>query len=882
MKNLRNSYLEFFKSKGHTVVPSDSLVPSSDPTLLFTSAGMVQFKAHFLQQIPLTFTRAASSQRCLRTTDIDSVGLTARHLTFFEMLGNFSFGDYFKEEAIAWAWEFFTKELSLEKERLWISIFRDDDDAMKIWKKIVPESRIVRMGEESNFWTMGPTGPCGPCSEIYWDRGNTPSTTGPDDSDRWMEIWNLVFTQFDRQEDGKLLPLPKKNIDTGMGLERLASVVEGVKANFETSYMKPLIEFGENTFNQPYGKDSKKDISLRIVADHVRAVTMLIYDGILPSNEGRGYVLRRLLRRATRQASLFGKKEAFLFKAVPIVTQILGETASDLSSRQETISNIIKQEEERFLETIESGSEKLKNFVSLAKNNKAQSVSGIDVFKLYDTYGFPPELTKEILAESNLQFDEKEFSKAKTEAQTLAREGWQGSGQEDVTFYNDYLKKYGASQFKGYDILELTSSIQALLVKGKEVSSIEAGQKGEIISRETPFYPEGGGQVGDKGFIKDKSGKILAVVVDTQKPVNGLIVHQLEVKATLSKDESVVFSVDPHHREPTKRHHTATHLLHAALRKVLGTTVSQAGSLVAPEKLRFDYTHNKPLTLEEILEIENIVNDAILNNWDVIPQVFPINQARKMGAMALFGEKYGNEVRCLLVSGKGYENVKEAFSLELCGGTHVSASGDIGSFKIISDSSLAAGVRRIEGIAGLKAIEYFRGIEKSLRNTADRLKTSPQEVEQRVVKLMDKQKQLEQEIKDLKLKMAQGGGQSLASSSAPLSVKGTALVINVTEGLDSKELRTLSDRLKVQVKSGIVFAASTMMDEGKEKVSFVVALTNDVQKNGWDAGKIAKAVAGQIQGSGGGRGDFAQGGGQSKTKLDEMVKKLPLILQDLS
>lgn len=863
-KNIRQAYLDFFKGKGHTVVSSDSLVPSSDPTLLFTSAGMVQFKAHFLQQIPLTFTRAASSQRCLRTTDIDSVGKTARHLTFFEMLGNFSFGDYFKEDAIAWAWEFLTKDMALDKERLWISVFKDDDEAENIWKKHVPADRIVRLGEKDNFWTMGPTGPCGPCSEIYWDKEEKRDGKGFDESDRFMEVWNNVFTQFDRQADGKLLPLPKKNIDTGMGLERLASVVENAKTNFETSLLKPLIEFGESTFSYKYGSDPKKDVAMRIIADHLRAVTFLVYDGILPSNEGRGYVLRRLLRRATRQGTLFGKKEPFLHAGVSLVSKLMKETASDLVSRQDNITLLVKQEEERFHETLETGLQKFNDLIGASKGSK--TFSGKDAFLLYGTYGFPVEVTKEMLAEHGLKLDEAGFKKAEDEAREIAREGWKGSGQQDVAVYNELKKKIGASKFLGYDTLTVETPIRAVLNDGAEV-----------VASETPFYPEGGGQVGDKGWIESKTGDVLAEIVDTQKPVPDLIVHVVKAKKPLKEGDVVKFVVDKKHRDPTRRHHTATHLLHAALRTVLGKTVTQAGSLVAPDRLRFDYTYNKPLSPEQILQIEDIVNQAVLENMDVTPKVFPADQAKKMGAMALFGEKYGNEVRCLLVSTKSFEEFADAFSLELCGGTHVSATGDIGAVKIVSDSSVAAGVRRMEAVAGLRTLDYLRQRESTLNGIAESLKTSPEEATQRVAKLIDRQKQLEQELRDLKLKLAQGGG-TQASAPATQTVKGTNLAVKVADGLDVKELRTLADRLKDQIKSGVVFAATKILDEGKEKVSFVFAVTPDLKPMGFDAGKLAKAAAAEMGGSGGGRPDFAQGGGEGFAKLAALVEKIPSLI----
>lgn len=880
--NLRKTFLDFFKKRGHSVYPSDSLVPTSDPSLLFTSAGMVQFKAHFLQQASDIVNRATSSQRCLRTTDIDQVGITKRHLTLFEMLGNFSFGDYFKEEAIAWAWEFFTKELNLPANRLYPSIYKDDEEAFKIWKKWVPESKIVRLGEADNFWTMGPTGPCGPCSEIYWDKEPGKSTKGPDDSDRWMEVWNLVFTQFDRQLDGSMPPLPKKNIDTGMGLERLTSVVEGVDTNFDTSLFKPIIQFGEQLFKYKYNSDPKKDVALRIFADHIRAVTLLVYDGILPSNEGRGYVLRRLLRRAVRQGAFFGMKEPFFYKAVPLVTDLFKDTAEDLPKRKDNIQNFVKQEEERFLETIETGTEKLNELVLKAKKGKQKNISGADAFRLYDTFGFPPELTQEILKESGMKFNQSEFQKEQDAAQQKAREGWKGSGAQDVTLYNKILKKVGATEFKGYDTLDVNSLIKAIIINGKEKSEMKKGDKGEIFTKESPFYPEGGGQVGDTGWLKDKSGKILAVVVDAQKPINNLTAHIVEAQTTLKVGDQVHFSVDINHRNPTKQHHTATHLLHAALRKVLGKSVTQAGSLVAPEKLRFDYTVNKPPSPEELKQVEDLVNDAIQKNYPSIPKTFTKKEAQKMGAMALFGEKYGDNVRCLIIGEHGFKKPEEAFSLELCGGTHCSASGDIGLFKIISDTSLAAGVRRMEALAGFKALEYVRQIESSLNLISSALKSSPPEASDKIKLVLERQKKLEQEIRDLKLKLAQGGNSQTDAGPEIQKVNGYNLAVKVSDNLEVKDLRTLADRMKQQIKSGIVFVASSAKDEDREKVSFIFAVTPDLKEKGLNAGNMAKAVAQELGGSGGGRPDFAQGGGPSKEKLAKVINNLAKIIQNPS
>jgi len=554
------------------------------------------------------------------------------------------------------------------------------------------------------------------------------------------------------------------------------------------------------------------------------------------------------------------------------------ETAEDLNEKKARIKEIIKQEEERFIETLETGSARLDQLVHQSKKAKSKTVHGGEVFKLYDTYGFPPELTKEILSEQKLSFNQTEFDSAQSEAQSLAREGWKGSGAMDTAFYNQVLKKTGPSKFKGYETLSVQAPIKAILVEGQSQDQLKSGRQGEILTDQTPFYPEGGGQVGDRGWIKSKDGKeTLGDVLDAQKPINNLIVHFVQAHKTLKVGDIVGFHVNPDHREPTKRHHTATHLLHAALRKILGSTVTQAGSLVAPDRLRFDYTYNKPLSEDQIKKIEDMVNGAILQNMEVQPKVFPVKEAKKMGAMALFGEKYGEEVRCLLVSHKGYPEIAEAFSLELCGGTHVSASGDIGGFKIVSDTSLSAGVRRMEALAGFKTIHYLRDLESKIKFISSQLKSSPNQVSDKIQRLLERQKQLEQEVRELKLKAAQGGGTS-SNALETQQVNGINLAIKINKNLEVKELRILADRLKQQVKSGVIFVASTQKDEDREKVSFVVAVTADLNKKGLNAGKIAKSAAFELGGSGGGRPDFAQGGGQGLDKLDSLIKKIPELI----
>ncbi|MHB9155204.1 MAG: alanine--tRNA ligase [Endomicrobiales bacterium] len=879
---IRLKYRQFFEKNGHTAVPSDSLIPSGDPTLLFTSAGMVQFKKHFLGQSKDPFTRATTCQKCFRTSDIDQVGLTNRHLTFFEMLGNFSFGDYFKKDAIAWAWEFLTKEMALPQDKLYITVYKDDDEAFAIWKEIVPEARIIRLGEDTNFWNMGPTGPCGPCSEILVDLGPEMSCGKPDcgpacSCNRYLEVWNLVFTQFDRQEDGSLKNLPRKNIDTGMGLERLVAAASGKKNIFETDLFMPLIEKLSELLDVDY---KGRLPQFRMMADHTRAIAFLIADGILPSNEGRGYVLRRILRRALRQGKLFGKNEPFLYKATAVVAEIMKGAYPELTDRRENIASITKMEEENFLETLESGTRILEDLIRRFKSGdfvkggealKAKFViPGSEVFKLYDTYGFPVDLTKEIARENGLEIDEVGFAAAQKQAQGKSRAAWSGSGEKDSTFYSGLHKRLGDSVFVGYEKLDVSAMTGALLKDGREVSALKAPEEGEVILSETPFYAESGGQVTDTGELKGLGG-LRAEVTDVQKPVGGLIVHKVKVRhGELTPGMKVEASVNAPRRLSIMRHHTATHLLHKALRQVLGTHVTQAGSLVTPDYFRFDFTHFAGLKEDELRAAEEIVNKAVRADLPVCVSQMKLEEARKMGAMALFSEKYGAEVRAVVVQEM---QEKPPFSMELCGGTHVGRTGEIGLFKITSESSVAAGIRRIEAVAGEAAEKRVRRLEDLLEDIAEKLKTSGTEILPRIERLVSQQKEAEREISRLKAQLASGDSSGMLKEVR--EVGGVKVLTGKLADLDVKSLRELTDNLMNKQGSGIVILASA----DKEKLSFTVSVSDDLVKGGYHAGKIAKNFSALIEGSGGGKPDFAQGGGKNPSKLDAALQKAPEILK---
>ena len=861
---IRSKFLNYFKQKEHKIVPSDSLIPTADPSLLFTSAGMVQFKKHFLGQAATPLERAASCQRCLRTSDIDRVGLTSRHLTFFEMLGNFSFGDYFKEEAIPWGWDFLTQECGLKSNLLYASIYKEDEEAYKIWKKILPDSRIVRLGEESNFWNMGETGPCGPCSEILYDRGDNQSAahkcSGPGcDCDRYLEVWNLVFTQFDRTADKSLKPLPQKNIDTGMGLERLNLVINGLESAFETDYFKAL---GAEIVNHLGG--NPKEASLRIVADHVRSSTFLIMDGILPSNEGRGYVLRRLIRRAIRQGWVHGKKEPFLNRLVSVIVKEMGSAYPELKERSKNIESIIETEEKNSLSTIEVGTHALEEAVK--QKGKAVTLRGEKVFYIYDTYGLDKEIQKEIVRDwgGELKFSEEEYETAKKTATETARKGWKGSGQTDVTLYTQLKKKLGNIPFKGYETLSVNAKVLALLKEGKEVKELNSGESGEVVLSESSFYGESGGQVGDRGILESQENKIFAEVLDTQKPVEDFIVHSVKVKGgRIMLSQLLHVTVDVSLRHRTMRHHTATHLLHAALRKILGPQVTQAGSYVAPQKLRFDFTYPKALTQEEIFKIEEEVTRNILDNIPRTRSLGSLEKARSLGALAFFGEKYGEEVFVV--------NYGEA-STEVCGGTHCNSTGEIGSFKIIAESSVGSNVRRIEAVAGEAAFNYFRNEEKILQTLTSKLKSTPEESPEKLDKVLERVAELEKQLGSLQKNQESSQWAQLLekAKTTPKKVGETPIKILAEEIVtqDIKRLREAADHLKDKLKTGIVLLAT--QQEGK--VSFVVSVPALCVSSGITASNIAKEFAKLIEGSSGGKDIFAQGGGKNVSNLRETLE----------
>ena len=723
---IRESFLKYFEDKKHKRLKSASLVPDRDPTLFFTNAGMVPFKNVFLGQENIGTQRATTSQKCMRVSgkhnDLENVGRTHRHHTFFEMLGNFSFGDYFKKDAITFAWEYLTQVLKLDKSRLWVTVFREDEEAEQLWKQLseVPAGRILRLDEADNFWSMGETGPCGPCTEIHYDFDGAEGKSGEDflagsESGRIMEIWNLVFMQYDRGADGKLNTLPKPSVDTGMGLERLACVVQGVYSNYDSDLFKPLLDKISELSGKKYGADDNSDISMRVVADHIRAAVFLVGDGVMPSNEGRGYVLRRIMRRAIRHGRMLGLNEPFFFKIVPVLVAELGGVYPEITANQKFIEEVIRAEEVRFLETLENGLEMIESEIVATKKAAKKILSGAIAFKLYDTFGFPLDLTETIATESGLVVDHAEFERLMEGQRDKARAAWKGSGEAKTAEVHQQMAAEDlATRFLGYQTLDCISKISAIVKGGQRVEAANTGEEAEIFCEYSPFYAESGGQVGDQGQII--APQALGEVRDTQKPAGELIAHLTKVvQGSLKVGDEVHLKVSPLTRAPTRLNHTATHLLHAALRQVLGEHVKQAGSLVAPERLRFDFSHFQPMTREEILAAEDLVNDKIREDLEVQKKEMGYDEAMDQGAMALFGEKYGERVRVLKI---------EHFSTELCGGTHVDRTGEIGIFKILSESSVAAGVRRIEAITGAAGLHYLRELEEKWNGLARRLKAA--------------------------------------------------------------------------------------------------------------------------------------------------------------
>jgi alanyl-tRNA synthetase len=872
---LRKLFLDYFAGRGHKVVPSSSLVPKNDPTLLFTNAGMVQFKAVFLGEDVRDYKRAVTSQKCVRAggkhNDLENVGHTARHHTFFEMLGNFSFGDYFKKEAIAFAWEFLTAVVKLPKEKLWVTVYKDDDEAFQLWQDVagVPAARIVRLGEKDNFWSMGDTGPCGPCSEIIIDQGPELSCGKPDcavgcDCDRYLEIWNLVFMQFNRDETGALTPLPKPSIDTGMGLERLSSVVQKVKTNFETDLFQSIIKEIAAMAGVAYHKDEQTDISYQVCADHLRAMTFLISDGVLPSNEGRGYVLRRIIRRASRYGRLIGINKPFLFKLTGSVVDAMREAYPELVDGREHVAKVVLTEEERFGQTLDSGMALLNEAVAKLKAENKSVIPGEVLFKLYDTFGFPLDLVTDMARDLHLDIDEAGYSRAMQEQREKARAAWAGSGEEKIKpVYKEVASSVAKTVFAGYEMLEGTGEVLAIIKGDKRVKEVHEGDEAEIVLDRTVFYAESGGQVGDRGEFLGEAAKF--VVTDTVKPVEGVFVHKGKVrKGGFKEGDAVLGKVEVEDRLDTMRHHTATHILHATLRSVLGEHVKQAGSLVAPDRCRFDFTHYTALTEREKERIEELVNERIIENHPVDTVVMDIDQAVASGAMALFDEKYGDKVRVV--------TVKEV-SKELCGGTHTKASGDIGLFKIVSETGIAAGVRRLDILAGRRAYQATRKDEQSLLEISRLLKASDPDVVGRVERMLNQLREAEKELDRLKHKMQSSQAGDMIAEARDIS--GVKVLVKRADGLDPKDLRDFGDKLRDKLGSGVLALGSAKDD----KVSLIVMVTKDLIPR-FHAGNIIKEMAPILGGTGGGKPDLAQSGGKDPAKLDaaldalyEIVKK---------
>lgn len=860
---LRGSFLKYFEDNGHQRVASASLVPFNDPTLFFVNAGMVPFKDVFLGSDIRAYNRAASSQKCMRVSgkhnDLENVGNTSRHHTFFEMLGNFSFGDYFKKEAIAYGWEFLTKVIGLPKENLYITIFDDDNQAGKLWKKHVDKNRIFRMDEKDNFWSMGPTGPCGPCSEIHIDRAPTGSVKAGDfETDRFMEIWNLVFMQFNRGDDGTLNKLAKPSIDTGMGLERLAAIVQETPGNYETDLFMPVISELENIcgikYGSNYGQGAGTDMSMRVIADHIRAMVFLIGDGVQPSNEGRGYVLRRILRRAARHGKMLKINDAFFTPLAHIIIDMMGPSYPELIQHKEFIEKVISNEEERFNETLEKGLELLDSSFNALKKKGITVLPGDEVFKLYDTFGFPKDLTEDIAIDAGFKIDNDGFEKFMNAQRERARGAWKGSGEEAISgIYKDLSKKGITGAFKGYEGLSSDSKILSIIKDGKEIKTAKAGDNISFIVDLTPFYGASGGQVGDVGTAVSEGIEI--TITDTTRPLPEIMVHQGVIKkGEIKVGERLTLAVDAERRLDISKNHTATHILHRALREVLGEHVKQAGSYVDNDRLRFDFSHFTGLTDAEISEVEADANRIVRQNLDVVTEELAQDEAVARGALAFFGDKYGDKVRMLSVGD---------YSRELCGGTHIKMTGEIGIIKIVSEGSVAAGVRRIEAVTGRGAEEYVKGLEDERNTLARLLKVSAVELPSKIEKLLSENKKLQKELETARAKMFSG---KTDDETELEKIGEVGLISKFIDGADPKELRGLADNLKAKVGSGVVMLVT---DDGS-KTSLLIAVTKDVEKI-FSAGDLMKKVVAAIGGTGGGRPDMAQGGA-GKTGQFEILK----------
>jgi len=858
---IRQAFLDFFAERDHEVVASSSLVPGNDATLLFTNAGMVQFKDTFLGLEERPYKRAVSSQRCVRAggkhNDLENVGYTARHLTFFEMLGNFSFGDYFKEDAIRYAWAFLTERCGLPAERLWVTVFEEDDEAADIWLKQikVDPSRFSRIGAKDNFWSMGDTGPCGPCTEIFYDHGpeipGGPPGTPEEDGDRYIEIWNLVFTQYDRDVSGTLNPLPKPSVDTGMGLERLVAVMNGVHSNYDIDLFQALIKAAARAT----GEKDLENNSLKVIADHIRSCSFLIADGVLPANEGRGYVLRRIIRRAARHAHKLGCKDPFFYQLVPVLAAEMGAAYPELVKASGQIQQVLKQEEIRFAETLDKGMGILREAIASTKDN---ILSGSTAFKLYDTYGFPLDLTADVAREYGLEVDTEVFDQEMAEQRDRARSASQFAKSEGSVVAGLGL----TSQFVGYEQLESTASVTGLVTEAGIQDSLEIGSEGMVILDQTPFYAESGGQIGDQGWLRNDQGAEFQVS-DTRKQGDSIVHMGRLQKGALKVGEKLSAQVDKDHRQATVLNHSATHLMHAALRQILGDHVQQKGSLVTPERLRFDFSHFEPMTVEQIAQIESIVNSQVRDNAAADIAEMSMDEALESGAMALFGEKYGDQVRVVNIG----------FSTELCGGVHVQRAGDVGLFKILSESGIAAGVRRIEAVTGEAALAWLGEQQQRLQNIAQLVKSDVSNAETKISQLVEHERMLEKELNKLKGKLASQAGDDL--SSQVVEVEGISVLAAMMDGVDPKSLRETVDKLKDKLGSAAVVLATV----SGEKVSLVAGVTKDESKR-LKAGELINFVAQQVGGKGGGRPDMAQAGGNQPDNLPKALGTVPSWVKD--
>jgi alanyl-tRNA synthetase len=873
LNDIRTTFLDYFAKNGHEVVASSPLVPRNDPTLMFTNAGMVQFKNVFTGQEKRPYVRAVSSQKCVRAggkhNDLDNVGYTARHLTFFEMLGNFSFGDYFKELAIELAWTLITREFQLDKSRLLVTVYSEDDEAAALWKKIAgfPDSKIIRIPTSDNFWSMGETGPCGPCSEVFYDYGDKvqggPPGSPDQDGDRYVEFWNNVFMQFDQVTKDSRVPLPKPSIDTGMGLERIASILQGKTDIFDTDLFRRLIEASAQLTGQH--ANGGHAASHRVISDHLRSSAFLIADGVLPSNEGRGYVLRRIMRRAMRHAHILGAKDPLMWRLVPTLVGEMGAAYPDLTRAQPLITETLRLEETRFRQTLERGLKLLDEATGNLGSKK--TLPGDVAFKLYDTFGFPYDLTEDALRTRGIAVDKAGFDAAMAKQKAEARAAWAGSGEAATeTVWFELREKVGATEFLGYDTEAAEGIVTALIKGGKPVDQLSAGDEGQVIVNQTPFYGESGGQVGDEGVMFTKAGAEFTVT-DTDKKLGDLHVHVGKLtRGALKAGDVVDLRVDGVRRTATRANHSATHLLHEALRRVLGPHVTQKGSLVAPDRLRFDFSHPKPLSEAEIAAIEALVNDKIRANEDVITRLMTPEKAIAAGAMALFGEKYGEEVRVLSM---GSDDGK-TYSTELCGGTHVRRLGDIGLFKLVSESAVAAGVRRIEALTGAGALAYLNDYHRLARDAAAAMKAAPAELPERIAQLVDERRKLERELSEARKQLAMGGGGGAKSAGDVVDVGGTKVMARVVEGVEPKDLRSLVDQAKQQVGSGVVALATA--SEGKAAIA--VGVTEDLLKRFNAVDLLRKGVEAVGGKGGGGRPDMAQGGGPEGSKVQEALEAI--------